>query len=79
MEKKRRKTPEEIAAEKTEREAICAEIQRRINHVPQSVLEGSQQRAAEWKARAFKAMQLSGRERTSLNDLRAAVDNLRAY
>ncbi|WP_156429406.1 hypothetical protein [Burkholderia sp. TSV86] len=73
-----RKTPEEIAAEKTEREAIYTEIQRRINHA-QSVLEGSQQQAAEWKARAFKAMQLSGWEPASLNDLRTAVDNLCAY
>ncbi|UEP43165.1 hypothetical protein [Burkholderia sp. B21-005] len=77
--KKQAKTPEQIAAEKAEAERIRAEITQRINTVPASVLEGSVQRARDWKEKAFKAMKLCERDRVRIDDLRNAVALLRAF
>lgn len=77
--KRQAKMPEQIAAEKVEAKRIREEIMSRINAIPQSVREGSTQKARDWKEKAFNAMKLCERDRVKIDDLLNAVALLRSF
>lgn len=77
MQDKNKKTPEQIEMDRQERERIREQIINATNSVPRNVMNGSQTKAASWKAAAVAARRLAESKAPDLNKLRNALGALR--
>ena len=76
MQDKNKKTPEQIRVEQEEKQRLIDRIIAATNSVPKSVMNGSQTKAASWKAAAVTARNLAESKSPGLDKLRNALGSL---